>query len=197
MYVKYFKRIIDIIFSLLGLPIFLLISCVVIPLILIDDGFPIFYNADRIGKNGILFKMYKFRSMKKNAPDIRMDDGSTYNAEDDPRVTRIGRLLRKTSIDEIPQLLNVLFGDMSIVGPRPFVPIKGVCNNDEDFLTRLIVKPGITGYTQAYFRNSINQSEKIKFDAEYAKSVSFMMDVKIFFKTIVTVILRKNIYNGK
>ena len=103
MYERCFKRIIDMILSVLGLPVFGLIYIVVAPMIILDDGLPVFYNALRIGKNGKLFKMYKFRTMKKNAPDIRLADGSTYNGVDDPRVTRVGRFLRSTSIDEIPQ----------------------------------------------------------------------------------------------
>ena len=140
--------------------------------------------------------MYKFRSMFNNAPDIRQEDGSTYNAKDDPRVTKIGKILRKTSLDEVPQLLNVLLGDMSIIGPRPFVPLNGKNNTSKDFEDRLKVKPGITGYTQAYFRNSISQDEKIRMDAEYARNVTFLGDIKILLKTIETVLQRKNIYNN-
>lgn len=93
-----------------------------VPLIWLTDRGPTFYNAQRVGLNGKIFKMFKFRSMKVNAPDIRNTDGSTFNSSDDPRVTRIGRFIRKTSIDEIPQILNVLIGDMSFVGPRPVLP---------------------------------------------------------------------------
>ena len=116
MYERCFKRIIDLMLSVLGLPVFGLIYIVVAPMIILDDGLPVFYNALRIGKNGKLFKMYKFRTMKKNAPDIRLADGSTYNGVDDPRVTRVGRFLRSTSIDEIPQILNMLKGDSGIIG---------------------------------------------------------------------------------
>lgn len=116
MYERYIKRAIDFIIALVAFPFVLLIILIVSPFIIADDGFPIFYNADRIGKNGKLFKMYKFRSMKNNAPDIRLADGSTYNGEDDPRVTKTGKILRKTSIDEVPQLLNVLIGDRDIIG---------------------------------------------------------------------------------
>ena len=112
MYERCFKRIIDLMLSVLGLPVFGLIYIVVAPMIILDDGLPVFYNALRIGKNGKLFKMYKFRTMKKNAPDIRLADGSTYNGVDDPRVTRVGRFLRSTSIDEIPQILNMLKGEL-------------------------------------------------------------------------------------
>ena len=122
MYKHFFKRIIDFIIALVALPFFLIIFIPVAIWIVADDGFPVLYNANRIGQNGKLFKMYKFRSMKKNAPDIRLADGSTYNGEDDPRVTKVGKILRKTSVDELPQLLNILKGDMSLIGPRPDPP---------------------------------------------------------------------------
>lgn len=195
MYEKYIKRIVDIVVALIGLPFFALVFVIIAPIIYLSDKEPVFYNAPRLGKKGKVFYMYKFRSMKVNAPDIRNADGSTYNAEDDPRVTGIGKLMRKTSLDEIPQLLNVLIGDMSIIGPRPFVPVGGKENTSKNFQDRLLVRPGITGYTQAYFRNSISQEEKIKMDAEYARNVTFLGDMKILLKTIGTVVQRKNIYN--
>ncbi|MCQ4672640.1 sugar transferase [Lactonifactor longoviformis] len=116
MYGRIIKRINDLIISILALPFFVVLFIVVAPLILLEDGFPIFYNAKRIGLNGKLFKMYKFRSMKNNAPDIRLSDCSTYNGIDHPRVTKEGRFLRNTSIDEVPQLLNMLKGDSGIIG---------------------------------------------------------------------------------
>ena len=122
MYKHFFKRFLDILISLLVLPFFVLIFIIVAPLIFFTDKGPIFYCGKRIGRNGKIFKMFKFRSMIVNAPDIRTATGSTYNGDDDPRVTKIGRFLRKTSIDEIPQILNVLKGDMSIIGPRPDTP---------------------------------------------------------------------------
>ena len=118
-YKKYIKRVLDILVALLLLPFLLILIIIISPMIIIDDRGPVFYLAKRRGLNGKIFKMYKFRSMKVNAPDIRNSDGSTYNADDDPRITRVGRFLRKTSIDEIPQILNVLKGEMSIIGPRP------------------------------------------------------------------------------
>lgn len=196
MYEKFLKRFLDIVISICILPAFLVIYIVVAPIILITDGKPVFYTANRIGKDGKIYKMYKFRSMKNNAPDIRMEDGSTYNAADDPRVTKIGRILRATSIDETPQILNVLKGDMSFIGPRPFVPVEGKKCLDKDFTDRLKVRPGITGYTQAYYRNAISQNEKIKLDAIYARKVTFINDIKILLKTIDTVVHRKNIYRA-
>ena len=113
------KRVIDFCISLIILPIVLLLLVIVGIAIKLEDRGPIFYMGERIGYHGKIFKMFKFRSMKVNAPDLRYADGSTYNSEDDPRVTKVGRFLRKTSIDEIPQLLNVLIGDMALIGPRP------------------------------------------------------------------------------
>ena len=116
MYVKVGKRAIDFIIGLIALPFILLVTVVMAPLIYFNDKGPIFYNAARLGKNGKPFKMYKFRSMMVNAPDIRNEDGSTYNGDDDPRVTKVGRFMRKTSIDELPQFLNVFLGDSGIIG---------------------------------------------------------------------------------
>lgn len=116
MYKHIVKRLIDIVLSLIGMPFFLISFIFVAPVIYFTDKGPIFYNAERIGQHGKLFKMYKYRSMYVNAPDIRLADGSTYNGEDDPRVTKIGKIIRKTSVDEIPQVLNVFLGDSGIIG---------------------------------------------------------------------------------
>ena len=197
MYSHFVKRILDIIFSLIILPFLLILIISVGTIIKLEDKGTIFYFSNRIGKDGKIFNMFKFRSMKVDAPDIRLKDGSTFNSEDDPRVTNIGKFLRKTSIDEIPQFLNVLFGQMSLIGPRPFVPVDMPINESDDYIMRLSVKPGITGYTQAYYRNSITQQEKIQKDAYYARYISVKLDLRIFLKTIVTVLQRKNIYVNK
>ena len=163
MYKKFLKRLLDILLALVAMPFVLLLIIILAPIIYFADKGPVFYNAERIGKNGKLFKMYKFRSMYVNAPDLRNSDGSTYNGDDDPRVTPLGRFLRKTSLDEFPQFVNVLIGNMSIIGPRPDPP------SDMDIYTetqkyKLTVRPGITGYNQAYFRNSIEQNQKFAND---------------------------------
>lgn len=116
MYSKRIKRVFDFIIGLLAMPFVLFITVILTPIIYLNDKGPIFYNASRIGKDGKPFKMYKFRSMMVNAPDIRNEDGSTYNGDDDPRVTKVGRFMRKTSIDELPQFFNVLLGDSGIIG---------------------------------------------------------------------------------
>lgn len=194
MYVKVGKRAIDFIIGLIALPFILLVTVIIAPLIYFNDKGPIFYNAERLGKNGIPFKMYKFRSMMVNAPDIRNEDGSTYNGDADPRVTKIGRFMRKTSIDELPQFLNVLLGNMSLIGPRPD-PLDDMDIYTEHQKRKLEVKPGITGYNQAYFRNSVEQNEKFENDVYYAEHVSFILDAKIFFKTIVMVLSHNSVYN--
>ncbi len=195
MYRNLFKRIIDICIGLFALPFVLLIILVCAPIIWVTDKGPIFYIAYRAGKNYKPFKMFKLRSMYVNSPDIKNPDGSTYNSDDDPRVTPIGKFMRKTSLDEFPQFLNVLLGDMSFVGPRPKLWIADYRLDDmaEDYRESYLVKPGITGYAQAYYRNSITQDEKFHWDAYYAKHISFVLDVRIIIKTIVSVFARKNI----
>lgn len=193
MYKHFFKRLIDILVSVIALPFLIPVFIIFAPIIYFTDKGPIFYNAQRIGKDGKLFKMYKFRSMYVNAPDIRLADGSTYNGEDDPRVTPIGRFIRKTSVDELPQILNILLGHMSLIGPRPDPP-DWLDRYPEDIKVFLTVRPGITGYSQAYFRNSADGEEKMINDAFYATHCTFWMDVKIFFKTIATVLMGENTY---
>ena len=194
MYKHFFKRLLDIMISFVGVVLLIPIFIIFAPIIYFTDKGPVFYNAKRIGRNGKLFKMYKFRSMYVNAPDIRNSDGSTYNGDDDPRVTKVGRFMRKTSLDEFPQFLNVLFGHMSIIGPRPDPPSDmDIYTNEQKF--KLTVRPGITGYNQAYFRNSILQDEKFANDVYYAKNITFAFDVRIFFKTIISVLKHDNVYS--
>ena len=192
MYKFLFKRIIDIIVGLCALPIVMIFVLIFAPIIYIEDKGSIFYLAKRIGKGGKTFNMFKFRSMKMNAPDIRLANGDTYNGDDDPRVTKIGRFMRKTSIDEIPQFLNVLNGTMSFIGPRPDTP-DFLHVYESEYPSILNIKPGLTGYNQAYFRNSIDGAEKMRNDNYYAEHLSFWLDVKIVFKTIKTVLFRENI----
>jgi lipopolysaccharide/colanic/teichoic acid biosynthesis glycosyltransferase len=196
MYKYFLKRLFDIIVSLIALPFFILIFIVVAPIIKLSDGGPVFYNAPRLGKNGKIFKMYKFRSMRVNSPNLLNADGSTYNGNDDPRVTKFGKFLRKTSLDEVPQVLNVLFGHMSVIGPRAHLitNYKGYDTLDDVHKRRIDVRPGITGYNQAYFRNSATADEKLLHDVYYVDHLSFWMDVKVFFKTIVTVLKSENVY---
>jgi undecaprenyl phosphate N,N'-diacetylbacillosamine 1-phosphate transferase len=190
---KYIKRIIDFIIALLALPFVLLVILFVGIALTLEDGGSIFYRAERIGKNGRIFKMYKFRSMKINAPDIRMEDGSTYNSANDIRITKVGKFIRKTSIDELPQILNILKGDMAFIGPRPDSAM-WLSNYTEEERVILTVLPGITGYNQAINRNSVGTKEKLQNDIIYVKKFSFLFDVKIVFLTIRTLLLSKNLY---
>lgn len=195
MYQHFIKRLLDILIGLCAFPFVLLVIIIFAPIIYFTDKGPIFYNATRAGKDYKPFTMFKLRSMYVNSPDLKNPDGSTFNSDNDPRVTPVGRFLRKTSLDEFPQFLNVLIGDMSFIGPRPklFNKVKSLeCLNDE-YRDSYKVKPGITGYAQAYFRNSITNEEKFHWDAYYANNVSFVMDVKIIFKTVKSVLLRENI----
>ena len=192
MYSHYIKRLFDLMAALCALPFFLIVYVILAPFYFFMDRGPMFYSGKRLGQFGKPFPMHKFRSMKVNAPDIRLSDGSTYNGDDDPRVTKLGKFLRKTSLDEIPQILNVLKGDMSLIGPRPD-PLDWIDKYKEEEKVFLNVKPGITGYSQAYFRNSADAQEKIDNDDYYAQNISFLLDVKIFLRTIKTVICRENI----
>ena len=196
MYVKFIKRLLDIIISLVALPFVVLIIAIMAPIIYFTDKGPVFYNAERLGKRGKIFKMYKLRSMKVNSPNLLNSDGSTYNGEDDPRVTKIGKFMRKTSIDELPQFINVLLGDMSIVGPRAHLTksFKSYEQLDEKRKRRLDVRPGITGYSQAYFRNSIITEKKIENDVYYVENLSFLFDSKILLQRVLSVVKKENVY---
>ena len=194
-YQIFIKRLFDIFISLLILPFFLLIMIPIVIIIKIDDGGPIFYKSKRIGKEFQEFSMLKFRTMKVGSLDLRNNDGSTFNSSTDSRVTKIGKFLRETSLDEIPQILNVLIGNMSLIGPRAGdVESKDTYLDDEK--DKLLVKPGISGYTQAYYRNNLTVREKRLYDAIYSHNVTLLLDLKIIFKTIGTVLKRKNIYTN-
>jgi undecaprenyl phosphate N,N'-diacetylbacillosamine 1-phosphate transferase len=193
MYKNFFKRVFDFILALIALPFWFIILLIIGPIIYFQDKGSIFYNAPRLGKDGKVFKMYKFRSMKINAPDLRNKDGSTFNAEDDPRLTKIGRFIRKTSLDETPQLLNIIKGDMSIIGPRPDLPEhRELYEGNEE--RKLEIWPGVTGYNQAYFRNTVPWKERIQNDIYYIDHLSWGLDIKIFFKTAISVLKREDVF---
>ena len=195
MYDRFVKRVLDLFLSFIGIAIFLPAWIIIPILIKKDDGGPVFYLAPRIGKNSKKIMMYKFRSMKVGNEDIRNADGSTYSSADDPRVTQIGRVLRRTSMDELPQLFNVLKGEMSLVGPRAGTwDMLDTYKPDE--IDKMKVRPGITGYTQAYYRNTISMREKRVLDAKYANNVTFLLDLKIVFRTIRIVVRREGIYTN-
>lgn len=193
MYGKYFKRIFDLVLALVALPFWFIILIIIGPIIYIQDRGPIFYNAPRLGKDGRIFKMYKFRSMKVNAPDLRNEDGSTFNSEDDPRLTKIGKFIRKTSLDETPQLLNIIKGDMSIIGPRPDLPEhRELYEGNEE--RKLEVRPGVSGFNQAYYRNTVPWKERIQNDIYYIDHLTMLLDIKIFLKTAISVLKRESVF---
>lgn len=198
MYLKFGKRLLDIAISLVAIIPVGLVILALAPIIHFEDGGPVFYNAPRVGKNGRSFTMYKLRSMRVNAPDLVMEDGSTYNGADDPRMTRVGAFMRKTSLDEFPQFINVLKGDMSVVGPRPDLQRETeLYQGDEG--DKLLVLPGITGYAAVYGRNSLPWHDRLALDVFYVNNVSFLLDVKIFLKTFSTVFSGDGVYvdNGE
>lgn len=197
---KIIKRSIDFTGSLLFLILLSPIYLITALAILIEDGRPIFYNQTRVGKWGRLFKMYKFRSMFNNADELKetlesdkMTGGVIFKMKDDPRITRAGRYLRKFSIDELPQLWNVLKGDLSLVGPRPPVPSE-VAEYDHWDRKRLEVKPGITCIWQVSGRSDIDFNNQVKLDVEYIRSRSFLSDIKLLYKTIPAVLSGKGAY---
>ncbi len=195
MYDKYIKRGLDLLVAIIASPFVLLLTLPIGAAIKLEDGGSIFYCGYRYGKNMKKFRMIKYRTMKMNAPDIRNKDGSTYNSPNDLRLTKIGSILRKTSIDELPQIFNVLFGDMSFIGPRPS-PLGNEKTYTDFVKKKFKVRPGMTGYNQALLRNSATLEERYENDVYYAEHVSFLFDIRILIMTIATVFKRENIYNS-
>lgn len=191
----YLKRIIDLIGSIVGLillsPLFLIIAL----LIKLTSEGPVFFTQDRLGRDGKTFKIIKFRTMIVNAEKI--GDGLTIKNENDNRITGIGKILRKTSLDEIPQLINVLKGEMSLVGPRPpvaYFPYEGYKNYPDWAKERFKMKPGMTGLSQVTVRNSVTWDERIKIDVKYIENFSLWLDMKILVQTILKLFKTENIY---
>ncbi|WP_294471427.1 sugar transferase [uncultured Ruminococcus sp.] len=184
------KRIFDIICSVSALAVLSPLMLIVMILIMIDDfGSPV-YTQERVGRDGRIFKIYKFRSMYKKADKIREElmakdecRGATFKMKNDPRITRIGHIIRKTSIDELPQLVNILKGEMSVIGPRPFIP-REQANLPDD---RLLVNPGLSCYWQVGGKNSLTKEEQIALDRKYIEDRSIAVDIKIIIKTILFV----------
>ena len=187
MYKKYFKRIIDFSLSLIALLlIWPILLCVTIWLHFANKGAGAFFYQERPGKDGKIFKIIKFKSMT----DERDEDGNLLPVAQ--RITKIGTFIRKTSIDELPQLINVLKGDMSFIGPRPLLP-KYIPLYSQEQWRRHEVRPGITGWSQVNGRNNITWTEKFTLDVWYVDNCSLWLDVKIIFKTIKNVISSKDI----
>lgn len=182
-YVKYIKYSIAKIIALILMILFwwLYILCAIA--IVLDSGFPVIYKQKRVGMHGDVYEIYKFRTMVKNADKI----GPTFTKNNDPRITKVGNILRKTSLDEIPQLLNVMKNDMGFVGYRPNV----VKENDDYSAYKYKLKPGITGLAQVNGRSSLTAEEKLYWENIYPEIVSFSTDLKIILKTVVTVLSHK------
>ena len=192
------KRAIDIIGAISGLlllsPVIVIVACA----IKFTSKGPIFFSQKRVGKNGELFDMYKFRSMVVNAEELKEKlahqnemSGPMFKMKDDPRVTKVGKFIRKTSLDELPQLWNVLKGDMSLVGPRPSLP-KEVAQFEKWMYKRLCVKPGLTCFWQVSGRNNIDFEDWMKLDIKYVDERNLWIDIKLIFKTVLMLFGDKN-----
>lgn len=187
---EFTKRSIDIFASLVALIILSPLMLIIMIAIKIDSRGPVIFSQERVGKNGKIFKMYKFRSMVSNAEELLKElknknemSGPMFKIKQDPRVTKVGRFIRKTSLDELPQLINVLKGNMSLVGPRPNLP-KEVREFDKWMLDKLVVKPGLTCFWQVMGRNSIGFVQWMNLDIEYVEKRSLKLDIILILKTI-------------
>ncbi|KTL61794.1 sugar transferase [Photorhabdus laumondii subsp. laumondii] len=178
------KRLFDILISGFSLLLFSPFLFIIALMIRFSDNGPIFYKQKRVGLNGKSFEIFKFRSMKINSDKI----GPYFTSDNDPRITKIGKFLRKTSIDELPQLLNVLLNDMSIVGPRPNVPQQESLYTPENWKKRNSVQPGITGLSQATLRSDATADQRLKMDLYYIDHSRLLFDIKIILMTIMQVI---------
>lgn len=198
---SFFKRTIDIFLSLIGI-IFLLPLTLIVKIVslLSKDTHKIFFSQERIGKNGVPFKLYKFRTMVPNSleilENILKEDGPMakeykkhHKIEDDPRITKIGKILRKTSLDEFPQFINILKGEMSLIGPRPMLQeeVDDYKKNKDKLLS---VRPGLTGYWACNGRSDVSPKKRKELELYYCDNWSFKLDIKIFFRTIAKVIKR-------
>ncbi|MFR9239375.1 MAG: sugar transferase [Clostridium baratii] len=194
----FLKRLIDLLGSFIGLIVLSPIILIVSLFIKFESKGPVIFSQDRIGKDGKIFKMYKFRSMVVNAEELKEKlkeqnemSGPMFKMKEDPRVTRIGKFIRKTSIDELPQLINVIKGDMSLVGPRPSLP-KEVEQFEHWMMERLEVKPGLTCYWQVSGRNNIDFEDWMKLDIRYVREKNTLIDIKLIFKTVFVLFGDKN-----
>ena len=181
-----YSRILDICLSIIGLTIGIPLIIIFAILIKLEDKGPIIYKQERVGKHGKLFNIYKLRSMRMDAEKY----GAQWAQVNDPRILNVGRFIRKTRIDEIPQLFNILKGDMSIIGPRPERPMFTMQFNEEidGFINRLLVKPGLTGWAQVNGGYDMTPEEKLKWDLDYIQNRSIFIDIRIIFRTVKVVL---------
>jgi len=183
---RYMKRSGDVVASVLGLVLLSPAMLLIAVAIRATSRGPALFIQPRLGLGGCTFRMYKFRTMAHGAPDLRHADGTTLTSDHDPRVTRLGRLLRRTSLDELPQLWNVVRGDMSLVGPRPELP-DGLSRYIPDHLQRLDVRPGITGWAAVNGRNDLPLLQRRELDVWYVRHLSVWLDIRILFLTLAIV----------
>ena len=192
MYKHFFKRLIDVLLSFIGaivlLPVFLIVSIA----ILIDDPGPIIFKQKRVGKNKKLFMLYKFRSMKVKTPDIP----THLLTNPEQYITRVGKFLRKTSLDELPQIYNILSGKMSIIGPRPALWNQDDLIAERDKYDANDIKPGLTGWAQINGRDELEIPVKAKLDGEYVAKMGFLFDCKCFLGTITSVLKSDGVVEG-
>ena len=193
MYKKYIKRLLDIILSLLGLIVASWLYLIIVIAIVIDDPGPVFFTQKRVGKGKRYFQLVKFRSMKMITPH---DTPTHLLANPDQYITRIGRFLRKTSLDEIPQLWNILKGDMSVVGPRPALWNQYDLIEEREKYGANDVLPGLTGWAQINGRDELEIVEKAKLDGEYVKKMNFLFDCRCFFGTAISALRGDGIVEG-
>lgn len=190
---KLIKNFCDFLFSIIGLlflsPVLIIISL----LVKFDSKGPVFFMQERIGRNGKVFKIYKFRTMMNNAE--KMGSGLK-TSKSDPRITKMGKILRKTSLDEIPQLINIVKGEMSFIGPRP-APIILLHRMDDFEKQRLKFKPGLTGWAQVNGRTNLTWKEKFKFDVWYCENFNLLLDINILIRTVRQVLFSRNIYSDR
>ncbi|MBF0698052.1 sugar transferase [Actinomyces bowdenii] len=193
-YARYGKRAVDLTAATIALPVLGALSLGAGLAITLEDRGPVFFRQERWGRHGKPFKIVKLRSMSVGARDLRNADSSTVASRNDSRVTRVGRFLRRTSIDEVPQLINVLTGDMSLIGPRPNLATKPLERMGPLERRRLSVRPGITGYNQAFYRNSTTLQERYEADCYYVDHLTLALDLKILARTIRTVLTSEKLY---
>lgn len=174
------KRFLDVVGSAVGLALLLPVLALTGLAIVLESGRPVLFTQVRVGRGGREFRMYKFRSMVADATRR----GPYFTLQDDPRITRVGRFIRRTSLDELPQLFNVLLGDMSLVGPRPDVPAQRALYTEEDWRERCSVRPGITGLAQALLRSEATQEQRLELDLRYARDHGAWTDLKIMWWTL-------------